>query len=308
VSVAAADRLESLFFERLYLYFGQYTVACASVSPERFETPTSRSTVSGRENPTNGRIGQESLVYRANMSARANSPTRDLPTDWLSEFFDTFPEGELPDTASLGDLDLFSAQEGLGAAPTLAEKKRKAEGSVEQEPSEGVKTAVRSHVLSEGAKKSKSKREKLRRDALNTRFDELSAVLEPGSALKSDKASVVVAATSQIKRLREEHARLSEMIERVQGEKKRQEELNFALAAEKETLVLEKTQLLHEKLRIEAQLQGFLASMPFASPADGVRPIASAKAADAQTWSVPTPFILPATSNDEDVTLRAPVA
>jgi len=128
VSVAAADRLESLFFERLYLYFGQYTVACASVSPERFETPTSRSTVSGRENPTNGRIGQESLVYRANMSARANSPTRDLPTDWLSEFFDTFPEGELPDTASLGDLDLFSAQEGLGAAPTLAEKKRKAEG------------------------------------------------------------------------------------------------------------------------------------------------------------------------------------
>jgi len=48
--------------------------------------------------------------------------------------------------------------------------------------------------------------------------------------------------------------------------------------------------------------------MPFASPADGVRPIASAKAADAQTWSVPTPFILPATSNDEDVTLRAPVA
>ena len=61
------------------------------------------------------------------MSARANSPTRDLPTDWLSEFFDTFPEGGLPDTASLGDLDLFSAQEGLGAAPASAEKKRKAE-------------------------------------------------------------------------------------------------------------------------------------------------------------------------------------
>ena len=99
-----------------------------------------------------------------------------------------------------------------------------------------------------------------------------------------------------------------ELTETRREEEKRQEELTFALAAEKETLVREKTQLLHEKLRIEAQLQGFLASMPFASPADGVRPIASAKAADAQTWSVPTPFILPATTNDEDVTLRAPVA
>ena len=40
----------------------------------------------------------------------------------------------------------------------------------------------RSNVLSEGAKKTKSTREKRRRDVLNSRFEELSAVLEPGES------------------------------------------------------------------------------------------------------------------------------
>jgi len=56
-------------------------------------------------------------------------------------------------------------------------------------------------------------------------------------------------------------------------------------------------------------LQGFLTSMPFASPADGVVSTVSAKSANLQvaTWSVPTPFINSA-AEEKDVTLRAPVA
>ena len=60
------------------------------------------------------------------------------------------------------------------------------------------------------------------------------------------------------------------MIMHFQEDNIRQAESTRTLAAERDALVKEKTELLHEKLRIEAQLQGFLASMPFASPVEGV--------------------------------------
>ena len=135
-------------------------------------------------------------------------------------------------------------------------------------------------------------------------------MLEPGESQKGDKATVtkatvVFAATELIKRLRVEHARLANMIMRFQEDNLLKAELTQKLAAERDQLMQEKTHLLREKLRIEAQLQGFLTSMPFASPADGM--VSTKSASGVAAWTVPTPF-MPASEEGEDVTLRAPVA
>lgn len=240
--------------------------------------------------------------------------------DWLSEFFAHFEDdvaGAAFDVTGAFDVVGETDQAVRVGAAQLTDvgsesKKRKA-ADEEEAKSDSVtpSNGARSHVLSEGAKKTKSTREKKRRDALNTRFDELQAVLEPGAASKADKATVVAAATVFIKRLRAEHARLAEVIMRLKEDNLHKAELTHALATERDTLIREKTQLLHEKLRIESQLQGFLTSMPFASPMDGMLSSATTKSARLQlpSWSIPTPFLMPnASEGEEDVTLRAPVA
>ena len=138
--------------------------------------------------------------------------------------------------------------------------------------------------------------------------EELIAVLEPGSMMKADKATVVVAATQLIKQLRADHSSLANVIMHFQEDNIRQAESTRTLAAERDALVKEKTELLHEKLRIEAQLQGFLASMPFASPVEGVTAPAAKTMRGNAAWTVPTPFLPANEEAEEDVTLRAPVA
>ena len=240
-------------------------------------------------------------------------------TDWLSDFFDTFDEDDV------GAFDVANAFAdvptevigGEGARARAAGTKRKAteetDGSQDERVAVTATTVAattatgRSNVLSEGAKKTKSTREKRRRDVLNSRFEELSAVLEPGESQgeSQSKATVVFAATELIKRLRVEHARLANMIMRFQEDNLLKTELTQKLAAERDQLMQEKTHLLREKLRIEAQLQGFLTSMPFASPADGM--VSTKSASGVAAWTVPMPF-MPASEEGEDVTLRAPVA
>ena len=243
-------------------------------------------------------------------------------SDWLNEFFSTF-DGDVA-SALLDDVEAFEQplvgdhEAEVGQVPRgesesgLESKKRKAVDEVENEvENASVGNGVRTSTLSDGARKTKSTREKKRRDALNSRFEELQAVLEPGAATKADKATVVAAATVFIKRLRAEHARLAEGIMRLQEDNIQKAKLTKALAIEREALRKEKQILLHEKLRIEAQLQGFLANMPFASPADGVRSLASTKGAEVQmpSWTLATTFMIPTTTEgEEDVTLRAPVA
>ena len=122
-----------------------------------------------------------------------------------------------------------------------------------------------STALCERAKKAKRTRGKLRRNTLNSRYQQLSAVLELGESMKSDQAALVSAATDSIKRLRAEHARLANTIMRFQDEKSQKADLLRALAVEREQLVKEKAQLLEEKLHVEGQLQRFLTSMPFGS-------------------------------------------
>lgn len=247
------------------------------------------------------------LVARDDANVLASS-------DWLNEFFIHFDGEESPfDVAGAFDVGTGLAS-GIEEKPVevaategaTCSKKRKAEDGEEEEVANQAQG--RSYTLSEGAKKTKSTREKRRRDALNTRFEELIAVLEPGSTLKADKATVVVAATQLIKQLRAEHSRLANMIMHFQEDNIRQAEMTRALVMEREALVKEKTQLLHEKLRIEAQLQGFLASMPFASPVEGVTAPAGKTMRGNAAWTVPTPFLPASDQAEEDVTLRAPVA
>jgi hypothetical protein len=244
--------------------------------------------------------------------------------DWLSDFFDSF---DADDVGAFDGANAFADVPtevigGEGARVRAAGTKRKATEEADGSQDERVAVTAtsvaattaaattatgRSNVLSEGAKKTKSTREKRRRDVLNSRFEELSAVLEPGESQgeSQSKATVVFAATELIKRLRVEHARLANMIMRFQEDNLLKTELTQTLAAERDQLMQEKTHLLREKLRIEAQLQGFLTSMPFASPADGM--VSTKSASGVAAWTVPMPF-MPASEEGEDVTLRAPVA
>ena len=162
-----------------------------------------------------------------------------------------------------------------------------------------------STALCERAKKAKRTREKLRRDTLNSRYQELSAVLELGESKKSDQAALVSAATDLIKRLRAEQVRLANMIMRFQDEKLQKADLLRALAMEREQLVKEKAQLLEEKLHVEGQLQRFLVSMPFASPMGDM--VSTKSTSGVPAWTMPAPFA-PANEEEDNVTLRPPVA
>jgi len=256
-----------------------------------------------------GRVAtDEGLIARDDAKVLASN-------DWLNDFFTHFDGEESPfDIAAAFDVGTGTLASGIqekpvGVTSTAGEecpKKRKAEDG--EEKVEANQAQARSYTLSEGARKTKSTREKRRRDVLNSRFEELIAVLEPGSMMKADKATVVVAATQLIKQLRAEHSRLANMIMHFKEDNIRQAESTRTLAAERDALVKEKTELLHEKLRIEAQLQGFLASMPFASPVEGVTAPAAKTMRGNAAWTVPTPFLPANEEAEEDVTLRAPVA
>ena len=218
--------------------------------------------------------------------------------DWLSNFLRDLDEEQTtaPDVANsdeptdeatgLGSLDVLTAMD----APSR--------------PSRPT-TLKPSTALCERVKKAKRTREKLRRDTLNSRYQQLSAVLELGESKKSDQAALVSAATDLIKHLRAEHARLANTIMRFQDEKSQKADLLRALAMEREQLVKEKAQLLEEKLHVEGQLQRFLVSMPFASPMDDMGSTKSTSGVPA--WTMPAPF---ASENEEEdnATLRPPVA
>ena len=215
--------------------------------------------------------------------------------DWLSNFLkdldeeqttapDVVNSGEPTDEATgLGSLDVLTAVDAPSRPTTLKP----------------------STTLSEQTKKAKRTREKLRRDSLNSRYQQLSVVLELGESKKSDKEALVSAATDLIKHLRAEQVRLANMIMRFQDEKLQKADLLRALAMEREQLVKEKAQLLEEKLHVEGHLQRFLVSMPFASP---MRDMVSTKSTSGvPAWTMPAPFA-PAYEEEDNVTLRPPVA
>ncbi|KAF3334077.1 transcription factor ILR3-like protein [Carex littledalei] len=95
---------------------------------------------------------------------------------------------------------------------------------------------------------SKACREKLRRDRLNERFNELCAVLEPGKPPKADKVAILSDATRLLNQLRSEAEKLKKSNESIQDNIKN-------LKVEKSILRDEKTKLKAEKERVEQTLK-----------------------------------------------------
>ncbi|KAG8370397.1 hypothetical protein BUALT_Bualt14G0112700 [Buddleja alternifolia] len=94
----------------------------------------------------------------------------------------------------------------------------------------------------------KACRERMRREKLNDRFSDLSAILEPGRPVKTDKLAILGDAIRIIKELKTESQEYQEMNERLL------EEIQ-TLKAEKNELREEKMVLKADKQRIEQQMK-----------------------------------------------------
>ncbi|KAL6841349.1 hypothetical protein ACP4OV_028867 [Aristida adscensionis] len=115
----------------------------------------------------------------------------------------------------------------------------------------------------------KACREKLRRDRLNERFNELCAILEPGKPPKADKVAILSDAARLLGQLRAEAQKLQKSNESLQDSIK-------SLKAEKCELRDEKTRLKADKERLEQMLKGVGAA---AAPAPFIPHPATAAAA-----------------------------
>ncbi|KQK05947.1 transcription factor ILR3 [Brachypodium distachyon] len=100
----------------------------------------------------------------------------------------------------------------------------------------------------------KACREKLRRDRLNERFNELCAVLEPGKPPKADKVAILGDAARLLNQLRAEAQKLKKSNESLQDNIK-------SLKSEKSELRDEKTKLKAERERLEQMLKGATAAV-----------------------------------------------
>eukprot|EP01018_Ginkgo_biloba_P020217 Gb_20471 [translate_table: standard] len=98
----------------------------------------------------------------------------------------------------------------------------------------------------------KACREKMRRDRLNDRFMELSAILEPGKPPKTDKATILCDTLSVMNQLRADASKLKDSNDQLR-------EAIKELKAEKNELRDEKTKLKAEKERLEQQVKAIMA-------------------------------------------------
>ena len=223
------------------------------------------------------------------------------------------------------DADIFNADDeailslniGEGSLPcgTLAE--RGAAGSPDSSK------RLREGDEHQSTKLKKSRREKLRREAMNDRFMELSALFDPTRSrpLTTDKNIIVTKAAKEIKELRAELAKLYATVESML-------ESNLALKKESSYAAEDKAALQQDKEKLQNQLYCFMSSMPFASPTLGTafsgafNPLLVASALDVQQkiepnqpaagtmhdiWNFPR-LVVQSTTAEEDAKLRAPVA
>jgi len=129
----------------------------------------------------------------------------------------------------------------------------------------------------------KACREKLRRDRLNERFNELCAILEPGKPPKADKVDILSDAARLLNQLRAEAQKLKQSNESHQDSIK-------SLKAEKSELRDEKTRLKAERERLEQMLKGISAA---AAPAPFLpHPAASAPSFHPAAFAQAGKFVL----------------
>ncbi|KAJ9154179.1 hypothetical protein P3X46_027542 [Hevea brasiliensis] len=125
-------------------------------------------------------------------------------------------------------------------------------------------TRKRGHSDSCSKPRTKACREKLRRERLNDRFQDLSSVLEPGRPARTDKPAILDDAVRVLNQLKTEAQELKETNEKLREEIK-------TLKAEKNELREEKLTLKADKERMEQQLKvmavppsGFMPAHPAA--------------------------------------------
>lgn len=161
------------------------------------------------------------------------------------------------------------------------------------------------------ASDSKACREKMRRDRLNERFQELSSILEPGRKPKLDKAVILSDAIQTLTQLRDEAQKLKESYKGL-------EEKIIELKAEKNELRDEKQQLKVEKEKLEQQVKAITTQPAFFPYPSGIPPpfgppgqVVGSKIVPFMGYpGVPMWHFMPPTAVDtsEDHVLRPPVA
>lgn len=224
--------------------------------------------------------------------------------DWLNDFFEAFgPDAVEPFGMYGDDLDTPQGVQAEGAENSQ-KRERETGGDV-------------------GAKSKKSRREKLRREALNDKFMELSALLDPEKPPKTDKATIVTEAAEVIRRLRRELEHISASLKSAQQVAERLETEKNGLQADKIALQQDKAALQQDKLKIEHQLHSYLNHLPFASPTPFPMPYAVGPQSGPMmvpkvplapnSGGVPVMFSMPplivhTTTAEEDAKLRAPAA
>ncbi|CAL1396394.1 unnamed protein product [Linum trigynum] len=144
-------------------------------------------------------------------------------------------------------------------------------GSVEIDFSSSVavsqeKESTRKRVRSDSCSKpgAKACRERLRREKLNDRFQDLSAVLEPGRPAKADKPAIIDDAIRILTQLKSEAKELKDTNEKLQEEIK-------SLKAEKNELREEKLTLKADKEKMEQHVK----AMAVPTPPPGLMPAAA---------------------------------
>ncbi|CAA0825144.1 Transcription factor bHLH115 [Striga hermonthica] len=159
-----------------------------------------------------------------------------------------------------------------------------------------------------GASNSKAYKEKVRRDRLNERFQELSSILEPGRPPKIDKGLILCNAIRMVTQLRDEANKLKISNSNLQGKVNE-------LKTEKNELRDEKMMLKAEKESLEQQMKEVMSARPgvlphfpqvsphFAAPPHKLVPVMGFS-------GIPMWQMMPRTAVDtsEDHTLRPPVA
>ncbi|KZV43839.1 hypothetical protein F511_18896 [Dorcoceras hygrometricum] len=156
-----------------------------------------------------------------------------------------------------------------------------------------------------GGGETKACREKMRREKLNDRFAELSAILEPGRPVKTDKLAILGDTIKILSQLKTESQEYSEMNEKLLEEIR-------TLKAEKNELRGEKLVLKADKERIQHQLKSMaVPSTGFMPPHPPVYQAAASKMPMFPGYSfIPMWHYLPPTTCDtsQDSTLRPPAA
>lgn len=182
-------------------------------------------------------------------------------------------------------------------------------GNVEPNKECGSRKRMRPGSCS--APDSKACREKMRRDRLNDRFQELSSILEPGRQPKTDKALILSDAVRTVTELREEARKLKDSHDDLQ-------EKIHELKAEKNELRDEKQKLKIEKEKLEQQVKALTTQpsfmplpsaipAPFAAPGQvvGSKMVPFMGYPGVPMWQFMPPALV---DTSQDHALRPPVA